>query len=59
MTLGDDVAQSTGSTEPKWGWPTPLPWSTGQGLTYFQKLFHTRVKRGRWRWSVMPEIDDA
>jgi hypothetical protein len=53
MTRGDDVAQSPGPTEPKWGQ------AAGQSLAYFQKLFHTRVKGGRWSWSVMPKVGAA
>jgi hypothetical protein len=31
----------------------------GQGLVYFRKPFHTRVKEGRWSWSVMPKVGAA
>jgi hypothetical protein len=44
MTREDDVAQSLGPTELKWGRLAPLPWPTSQGLAYFRKPFHTRVR---------------
>jgi hypothetical protein len=47
MTQGDDVAQSPGPTETKWGGAAPLPCPGGQGLAYFQNPFHTHVKGGR------------
>jgi hypothetical protein len=43
-TRGDDVAQSPGPTEPKWGRLVPHPWPAGQGLAYFQNLLSPHVK---------------
>jgi hypothetical protein len=56
MTRGDDVAQSSGPTEPMWDWSAPLPWPAGQGLAYYRNPFHARVKGGRWSRSVMPKV---
>jgi hypothetical protein len=53
------VAQSPSPTEPKWDWPTPLPWPAGQGLVCYQRSFHTRVKGGRWSRSVMPKVSEG
>jgi hypothetical protein len=43
MTRGDDVAQSPGLVEAKWGQLAPPPWPVGQGLASFQNLSSTRV----------------
>jgi hypothetical protein len=43
MTRGDDMAQSSGTAEPKWGRPTPPPWPVSQGLMSFQNPSSTRV----------------
>jgi hypothetical protein len=59
MTRGDYVAQSLGPTEAKWGRSAPLPWPVSQGLAYFQKLFHTCVKGGRWSRFVMLEVGEG
>jgi hypothetical protein len=37
MTRGNDVAQSTGSTEPRCGRPATSPWPTGHVLEHLQK----------------------
>jgi hypothetical protein len=37
MTLENDVAQSTGSTEPRCGWPATSPWPAGQCVGSFTK----------------------
>jgi hypothetical protein len=58
MTRGDDVAQNSGPTEPKWGWPGSLLWPAGQGLAYFRKSFHTRVKGGQWSRSVTLKVGE-
>jgi hypothetical protein len=56
MTRGDDVAQNLGPTEPKWVLVASLTWSASQGLVYFRKPFHTRVKEGCWSGSVTPNV---
>jgi hypothetical protein len=43
MTRGDDVAQSPGLAEPKWGRLAPPPWPTGQGLAAFRNPSSTCV----------------
>jgi hypothetical protein len=53
------VARSLGPTELKWGQPAPVPWPVDQGLAYFQKPFHTRVKGGQWSRSVTPEVGEG
>jgi hypothetical protein len=53
------MVQSSGPTDPKWGRPAPLPWPAGQGLTYFRKLFHTRVTGGWWSRLVMPKVGEG
>jgi hypothetical protein len=52
------MAQNSGPTEPKWGRPGPLLWPAGQGLAYFLKPFHTRVKGGQWSRSVTPKVGE-
>jgi hypothetical protein len=47
MTWGNDVAQSTGSTEPRCGRTATSPWAAGHVLVYFQKPFCLRVHQ-RW-----------
>jgi hypothetical protein len=47
MTRGNDVAQSTGSTEPRCGWPATSPWPAGHVLPHFQKSFCLRFQQ-RW-----------
>jgi hypothetical protein len=44
MTRGDDVAQSPGPAEPKWGRTAPTPWPAGQGLACFQNVLSPCVK---------------
>jgi hypothetical protein len=47
MTWGDDVAQSPGSAEPKWGRLAPPPWPAGEGLTCFRNPISPHVKLSR------------
>jgi hypothetical protein len=47
MTRGDDVAQSPGPVEPKWGRSAPPPWPADQGLACFRNLLSPRVKLSR------------
>jgi hypothetical protein len=47
MTRGDNVAQSSGPAEPKWGQQAPPPWLVGQGLASFQNLSSTHVNLSR------------
>jgi hypothetical protein len=42
MTQGDNVAQSSGPTEPKDGRPATSPWSVGHGLASCQNPSSTR-----------------
>jgi hypothetical protein len=50
MTRGDDVAQSPGPTEPKWGRPA------GQVFAPFKILFCQCVKEGRCTEYPMPKV---
>jgi hypothetical protein len=59
MTRGDDVAQSSGPTEPMWGWPAPPPLSAGQVLASFQILLCQRVKEGQCMGYPMPKVGAA
>jgi hypothetical protein len=43
MTRGDDMAQSPGPAEPKWGRSAPPPWPAGQGLVSFRNPSSTCV----------------
>jgi hypothetical protein len=47
MTQGDDLAQSLGQTQPKWGRPAPPPWPVGRGLASFQNPSSTCVNLSR------------
>jgi hypothetical protein len=59
MTWGDDVAQSKGPTEPKWGRSAPPPWPAGQVLAPFQILLCQCVKEGRCTGHPMPKVGVA
>jgi hypothetical protein len=56
MTRGDDVAQSSGPTELKWGRPGPPPWPAGQVLAPFQFPLCQRVMEGRCTGYPMPKV---
>jgi hypothetical protein len=56
MTRGDDVAQSLGPTEPKWGRPAPPPCPASQVLAQFQFLLCQRVNEGRCTGNPLPKI---
>jgi hypothetical protein len=47
MTRGNDVAQSTGSTEPRCVRPATSPWPTRHVLAHFQKPFFLHVQQ-KW-----------
>jgi hypothetical protein len=59
MTRGDDVAQSPGPTEPKWGWPAPPSWQAGQVLAPFQTLLCHRVNESPCTGHAMPKVGEA
>jgi hypothetical protein len=47
MTWGDNVAQSPGPAEPKWGRLAPPPWPVSLGLASFWNLSSTHVNLSR------------
>jgi hypothetical protein len=53
MTRGDDVAQSPGPAELKWGW------SVVQVLVPFQSLLCQRVKEGQCTGHPLPKVGAA
>jgi hypothetical protein len=59
MTQGDDVVQSSGPTELKWGRPAPPPWPAGQVQAPFQIPLCQRVKEGRCTGYSMPKVGAA
>jgi hypothetical protein len=59
MARGDDVAQSPGPTEPKWGQPAPPLWLAGQVLVPFQIPLCQRVKEGRCMGYPMLKVGAA
>jgi hypothetical protein len=59
MTRGDDMAQSLGPSELKWGRPAPPRWPAGQVLAPFQFRLCQRVKEGRCMGYPMPKSVEA
>jgi hypothetical protein len=58
MTRRDNVAQSPGPAEPKWGWSAPPTWPVGQGLASFGNPSSTRVNLSQQDVgkAVLPQI---
>jgi hypothetical protein len=55
MTRGDDVAQSPGPAEPKWGRQAQSPWPADHGLASFQNPSSTHVNLSRQEGYAMWE----
>jgi hypothetical protein len=56
ISRGDDMAQNSGPTEPKWGRPAPPPWPVGQVLAPFQFPLCQHVKEGWCTGYLIPKV---